>query len=324
MSEEKIQDKEIQEAMSGEVVDLPIMVASETDLSFYDLNEVDFDEKWNIRRPDKYRERVARKVQELLTDKYIRTPLEVAQVSDQGEVLRGVKGFIRYRALAHICEKYPDTYAEYFQGKVPYTLILCTEEERERLMMDHGSEELLDEYELLLAVERYLKRGYTEKQLAVVLTPLFFQLTNMGTKREFTTRVQAINETGHFEKFYDMGEMQLAFWRRRIQFFKRIIAAGPLAMNEFKRGVDGERPRITQAQAEKLKEATNGSEIQNILAPDDPKEPAPKGMGRAKIVEYLKVCHSKTLCKLMNIVLGELPQAELQAIEEMLVAMEKE
>ena len=54
-----------------EVVEAGIEVEAEENLSYYDLDEIDADPKWNIRRPDKYEERVERKMQELLTDLYI-------------------------------------------------------------------------------------------------------------------------------------------------------------------------------------------------------------------------------------------------------------
>lgn len=307
-----------------EVVEAGIDVDVEENLSYYELDEVDFSDQWNIRRPDKYEERVDRKMQELLTDLYIRTPLEVAQVLDADEVLRGVKGFIRHRALCRIRDEKPEIYSEYFEGKVPYTLVLCTEEQRERLMLDHGSEELLDEYELLLAVQKFLKRGYTQKKIAVILSPLFYQLADIKSKREYNTRIRTFHETGHFEKAYELGEIQLAYWRRRIQYYKRIIEGGPLCIQAFKDSVDGKRPRITQKQAEQIQEAVGDTlKMQELIeTKESEKNPASRGMGRAKLVQYRKVCHSTYIQKILDVILGELAQEALEPIEEELMRIE--
>jgi len=307
-----------------EVVEAGIDVDVEENLSYYELDEVDFSDQWNIRRPDKYEERVDRKMQELLTDLYIRTPLEVAQVLDADEVLRGVKGFIRHRALCRIRDEKPEIYSEYFEGKVPYTLVLCTEEQRERLMLDHGSEELLDEYELLLAVQKFLKRGYTQKKIAVILSPLFYQLADIKSKREYNTRIRTFHETGHFEKAYELGEIQLAYWRRRIQYYKRIIEGGPLCIQAFKDSVDGKRPRITQKQAEQIQEAVGDTlKMQELIeTKESEKNPASRGMGRAKLVQYRKVCHSTYIQKILDVILGELAQEALEPIEEELMKIE--
>jgi len=259
-----------------------------------------------------------------LTDLYIRTPLEVAQVLDADEVLRGVKGFIRHRALCRIRDEKPEIYSEYFEGKVPYTLVLCTEEQRERLMLDHGSEELLDEYELLLAVQKFLKRGYTQKKIAVILSPLFYQLADIKSKREYNTRIRTFHETGHFEKAYELGEIQLAYWRRRIQYYKRIIEGGPLCIQAFKDSVDGKRPRITQKQAEQIQEAVGDTlKMQELIeTKESEKNPASRGMGRAKLVQYRKVCHSTYIQKILDVILGELAQEALEPIEEELMKIE--
>lgn len=307
-----------------EVVEAGIDVDVEENLSYYELDEVDFSDQWNIRRPDKYEERVDRKMQELLTDLYIRTPLEVAQVLDADEALRGVKGFIRHRALCRIRDEKPEIYSEYFEGKVPYTLVLCTEEQRERLMLDHGSEELLDEYELLLAVQKFLKRGYTQKKIAVILSPLFYQLADIKSKREYNTRIRTFHETGHFEKAYELGEIQLAYWRRRIQYYKRIIEGGPLCIQAFKDSVDGKRPRITQKQAEQIQEAVGDTlKMQELIeTKESEKNPASRGMGRAKLVQYRKICHSTYIQKILDVILGELAQEALEPIEEELMKIE--
>lgn len=317
-------DEQIKAELEGEVIETGIDVEAEENLSYYNLDEVDFSEQWNIRRSDKYDERVERKMQELLTDKYIRTPLEVAQVTDQDDALRGVKGFLRHRALCRIRDEQPDIYKEYFEGKVPYTLVLCTEEQRERLMLDHGSEELLDEYELLLAVEKFLKRGFTQKKIAMILSPLFYQLADIKSKREYNSRVRTFRQTGHFEKYYSMGELQLDYWRRRIQYFIRIIEGGPQCKKAFRDSVDGLRPRITQAQAEKIKEAIGDAiKMQEIIAPKESNgEQSAKGMGRQKLVQYRKICHSVYLQKILDVILGEIAQNSMQEIEEELVEIE--
>ena len=249
----------------------------------------------------------------------------MAQVSDADDALRLVKGFLRHNALRRIRDEQPEIYSEYFEGKVPYTLVLCTEEQRERLMMDHGSEELLDEYELLLAVQKFLKRGYTQKKIAVVLSPLFYQLADIKSKREYNTRVKTFRETGHFEKDYELGEIQLHYWRRRIQYYIRIIEGGPQCIQAFKDSVDGKRPRITQKQAEQIKEAIGDAvKMQEIIASKEKEEtPASRGMGRAKLVQYRKICHSTYLQKILDVILGELAQEALEPVEKELMRVEE-
>ncbi len=316
-------DEIIKEEMEGEVVEAGIDVECAESLGYYDLDEVDFSDQWNIRRPDKYEERVDRKMQELLTDLYIRTPLEIAEVLDADNVLRGVKGFIRHRALCRIRDEKPEIYEEYFEGKVPYTVVACTEEQRERLMLDHGSEELLDEYELFCAVEKFLKRGYTQKKIAMVLSPLFYQLADIKSKREYNTRINTFRKEGHFEKDYSIGEIQLKYWRRRIQYYIRIIEGGALCKQAFKDSVDGLRPRITQAQAEKIQEAVGDViKMQEIIGSKEKEPQSPKGMGRAKLITYRKICHSAYLNKVIDIILGELAQDALQPLEEELMKIE--
>ena len=317
-------DKQIKEALEGEAINLGLSVQIDPEIKYLSLDEVDYAHKWNIRREDKYEERISRKMAELMNDLHIRTPLMVAAIGDAP--LRGTCGFIRDGALRRMRQEHPQIYKDHFEGKTPYRIVVCTEDERQRLMMDHGSEELLDEYELTLAVKKYVRLGRTEKEIAVLLSPLFYQLADHKSKREFNTRIAELREKGKSGKAHTVEELMLHYWRRRIQHYKRIVSAPPAALELHKRAIDGHpgAKRISMKEAEMLKECTNDADVQKLLLGNGNKEATPqvRGWGRAKCVEARKIIQSKYFALQMDVILGHEDAEKLIPAEEELVQIE--
>ena len=327
MTDKNIRIEEaIAAAMEGEPINADIDVQDSGELHYFDLDEVDFAHKHNIRREDKYESRIARKAQELMVDGFIRTALIVTEIIGSKDKPRGTCGFLRHGALRYIREKHPDVYAEKFHGKVPYRLLRGTEEQRQRLMLDHGSEELLDEYELALTVKKYLIMGLKESQIAVLLSPLFYQMTDQATKRKFNARVQELREKGSTQKALNMNQLNLHFWRRRVQHLKRIVSAPPAALTWHKEYVDGlpGRYAISQKCAEELRECQNDSEVISKIQSHSPSKSGDqvKGWGRARVLEARKITQSEYLGKQMDVILGEEDATVLVDLEEQLLRIE--
>lgn len=324
---------------SIEKADTQISADSQIGLSFLDIEEVDYDAKWNIRRNDKYAERVIRKVTELMADGYIKTPLTAALMrgAPEGTKPRGIAGFVRIRALKYIRERYPEFFEDHFAGKVPFRIIVDIDEPtRQRLMMDHGSEEQLDEFELLEAVGKYLRQGLSESAIAAILSPLFYQLAGLAEKKKYNDRLLELRDKGFVmsgtTKITTLQHMQLVTWRGRLQFYKRIVTAPSAAKEEFRKYVDGADDAVKKgwfAIAEHLQACKTNEdvyqyfdEIRSAQRTGD-KAPSARIWGIQKLKAAKAVCKSEYLGKQLDAALGdEIAAEQLLQLEDELQLIE--
>jgi len=220
--------------------------------SRYDIfDQCDFDPKYNIRDTTLQEARVTRKMSELLIDGYIRTPLVVCEMQGRnvttpagqpteagGNKFIGTCGFLRYNALCRIRAEKPDVWAAKFEGKIPFRVFTnVTEEERIKLLYDHGSEEGLDVVEIMTSMRRLLVQGFNEPQIASIMGKSFVSMASAGVKAEFNKRLEILEKDGVVEvakmKCKTIGAVVYYTFRRQIQDMKRVIKMPEIARAEW-------------------------------------------------------------------------------------------
>jgi len=288
-------------------------------------HDIDWAAKWNVRDESLYPARVARKVSELLQDKYIRTPLVACKIigSADDAPLVGACGFVRSRAIANIREKHPDVYRECF-STVPIMVIECTERERQLLMMDHGSEEPLNLYEAYLATKKMFKQNiWTQEEIAATLHTLYFQLANNQTRVEYEEKLDELRREGVVlkgsTKIKTESKLQLATWRGRIQFFQRIMNSPACVEKAFRAFILREAGgvKITYKMAEELdgsKEEDAQKYLDAIRAQKEEKSSgekkedtkgSPQFWGAAKLKSARAACRSHFLKTQLDAACGD-------------------
>ncbi len=251
-----------------------LVAAAANKVLFFSLEEVDYDKKWNIRA--EYDARVLRTYQRLLMDKVVRNPLVVARIiGEPANYHRGVAGFLRYRALLMIKERHPEIWAEFFEGKVPFRVYIgdngtgISETARHRLMLDHGTEEPLTQYEVFLAQEAYTKQGKTAAECCDLLAPLYYQLAKAAAKTTYDAEAKRIanGETvvRGVEKCRTMFALNKVFWRGRNQRFGEALAACPKVRDMYAQALQTGEPKLTDAEWKELFKATE-AEVDTLLS----------------------------------------------------------
>ncbi len=316
-----------------------IEIETDKELHYFNLDDVDYSTKWNVRRTDKYDERVTRKIAELKADGFIRTPLIVGDMNTTKDDAkpRGICGFLRHRALMWLRDNEPEFFKKHYEGQVPYRLVLNLDEPtRQRLMMDHGSEEELDMFELYLAVKRYVRQNRTEGEIANILSPLFYKLGGSRAKLALDARLDELRKHGFTmvgsKKVTTIEQARLETWRGKVQYFKRIASAHSLIEEEFKQYCDGDKDAIkfTSATAIEVDGIKNEEEAEEWLKQkradkDKPrKEKAPKTWGPKKLKSARNVCRSQILARQLDAALGDkVAQEELPDLEDELIRIEE-
>lgn len=306
------------------------------EIKFLDLDQVDFDPKWNIRDVSLMDGRVQRKVAELTTDGYIRTPLVACQMRDaKDQRPRGACGFLRYHALRWLQENEPEFFLAKFAGKIPFKVVAdATERDRELLMYDHGLEEELDEWEVFLAQKRLMRTGlYTQKAMINVLAKMYYKLAGVDERRRYNERLKELTENGMVligsQKVRTIEDARLHTFRGRFQYFQRIAESKQVVEDHFKKQCRGEKvPKITFKAAEELHKCDTDTEALEYLAAigkkQDSGDATPRTWGKGKLESAKKVTKSTYFVKQLEAALGDDAAASaLPELEDELIKIER-
>ena len=249
-----------------------LVAVASNEIVYLSLDTVDFTEPWNIRA--EYGARVLRTYQRLLTDRVVRNPLIVAKMLGEPEdYRRGVAGFLRYRALRMIQSKNPDVWAQFFEGKVPFRVYIgdgrgIEETARQRLMLDHGTEEPLSQLEVFLAQENYMRQGRTESECCDLLAPLYYQLAKAGIKTSYDADSKRIADgevvIRGSEKCRTMFALNKNVWRGRAQRFALAARACPEARALYVEMLQNGTPKFSDGEWREILSASP-AELANIL-----------------------------------------------------------
>lgn len=215
------------------------------------IHQFNFDPTLNVRDIGNYEAAVERKILELYKDKAIRTPLVVARLVSmkQEEKPVGVCGFLRSAALRQIAIRDTEFYNENFKDKVPFVLHDgITERERIALLLDHGSEEELDEYEVYLSQKRLMRQKgmYSQRAMIAMLARLYYRLAGAKDRATYDLALKELREKGYCLKgkqsCKSWEDVAMAMFRGRFQKYQRIFESSPCVEDAFRkhvRGLDG-------------------------------------------------------------------------------------
>ena len=216
-----------------------------------DIHEFNFDPTLNVRDMANYEAAVERKILELKKDKAIRTPLVIARLVSMKpeEKPVGVCGFLRSAALRQIAIRDSEFYEEHFRNKIPFVLHDgITERDRLALLLDHGSEEELDEYEVYLSQKRLMRQKgmYSQRAMIAMLARLYYRLAGAKDRATYDLAIKEVREKGYTLKGKQMcnswEDVAMAMFRGRFQKYQRIFESAPCVEDAFRkhiRGVEG-------------------------------------------------------------------------------------
>lgn len=214
-----------------------------------DIHDFNFDPTLNVRDFVNYEAAVERKILELRKDKAIRTPLVIARLVNMkdNEKPIGVCGFLRSEALRKIAVRDPDFYGNYFKNKVPFILHNgITERERLAILLDHGSEEELDEYEVYLSQKRLMRQKgmYTQRAMVALLHRLYYRLTGAKNRQIYDLALTELRDKGYTLKGKQAcrtwEDVAFAMFRGRFQRYQRIFESAPCVEEAFRKYIRGE------------------------------------------------------------------------------------
>lgn len=335
----KAKSKAASEATQEQQEDLPedmTAINVDANIEFLDLDQVDFNPKWNIRDADLMDDRVQRKVAELTTDGYIRTPLVACQMKDApNQKPRGACGFLRYHALRWLQENEPKYFLERFAGKIPFKVVAnATERDRELLMYDHGLEEELNEWEVYKAQVRLMRTGlYTQKAMINILAKMYYKLAGADERRRYNERLKDLTENGMVligsQKVRTVEDARLHTFRGRFQYFQRIAESKQVVEDHFKKQCAGEKvPKITFKAAEELHKCDSDTEAMEYLAAIGKKqksgESTARTWGKGKLESAKKVTKSSYFGRQLEAALGnDEAAAALPELEDELLKIER-
>jgi hypothetical protein len=213
-----------------------------------DIHQFNFDPTLNVRDMANYEAAVERKVLELYKDKAIRTPLVVARLVSMKpeEKAIGVCGFLRSAALRQISIRDAEFYNENFKDKIPFVLHDgITERERIALLLDHGSEEELDEYEVYLSQKRLMRQKgmYSQRAMIAMLARLYYRLAGAKDRATYDLALKELREKGYTLKgkqsCKSWEDVAMAMFRGRFQKYQRIFESAPCVDDAFRKHVRG-------------------------------------------------------------------------------------
>jgi len=209
------------------------------DLRQMAYDQIEYADKWNVRDPKLYAERARLKLTELEADGMIRTPLVAVYMEKQDPATKPilVVGHVRIRAVELMKTENPALFAKSFTTIPVMVLSGVTEDQRHRLVLDHGSEIALKEHEVYNEYKKLCRCGYTQKQISNMLSKLFYKLARAKHQMEFDKRVTAIRHTGSFfigkSEFLLMSDVAQQTWRGHMQYFERIMKSPPCVEKEW-------------------------------------------------------------------------------------------
>jgi hypothetical protein len=303
-----------------------------------DIHQFNFSPELNVRDVANYEAAVERKILELYKDKAIRTPLVVARLVSMKpeEKPIGVCGFLRSAALRQIAIRDATFYNENFKDKVPFVLHEgITERERLALLLDHGSEEELDEYEVYLSQKRLMRQKgmYSQRAMIAMLSRLYYRLAGAKDRSTYDTALRELRERGYTLKgkqsCKSWEDVAMAMFRGRFQKYQRIFESAPCVEDAFRkhiRGADG-GVDITFKMAEEL-HGMREEDAKKYLALKRQGTIGPKEESRhwtKPVLESAKVaCKSHYLGQQLAAALGDATaQAGLPDLEDELLMIER-
>ena len=330
---QKAETKKLEMELAGVGVDL-----SKGVLQYMDVNELDYRDKWNVRDPGLYPQRVATKLAELETDQMIRTPLVVARLVGMAPNSKPIviSGHVRCRALAQMAALRPELYNAKFQGKIPVIVLEgITEEQRRRLVLDHGSEIQLDESEV--AQEQWrLMRAYPGQRRLIcnMLSRCYFQLADAASRTIYNVKLQEFRENGFVksgqQRFDTLQKVIENVWKGRYQKYQRLVEAPENVRLEWLRACSGDATATKGISGKFLetlcKSTSEQAEALMTTKRSDVEEKRDKRTliwGPARLIAAKSVCKSHYYMTQLNAALGDAEAARsLPGLEEELVKIE--
>lgn len=327
----KTQDLEKLEKELGEIgVNL---ANGELKLLCYD--EVDYADKWNVRDPKLYAERARLKLSELEADGMIRTPLVAVYMEKQNPDTKPilVVGHVRIRAVELMRTENRKMFDANFATIPVMVLKGVTEEQRRRLVLDHGSEIPLREHEVYLEYKKLCRCGYTQKQIANMLSKLFYKLSRPRHQMEFDKRITAIRKTGSFmigkSEFVKMSDVAQQTWRGHMQYFERLMKSPACVEKEWLAYMTGDANAVyPDRNWVQILVKLDGEEAQAAIdakraSRGDKKEGVHKVWQAARLMQARSACQSRYYQVQLDAALGVEGAAEkLPDLEEELVQFE--
>lgn len=299
-------------------------------------SELDYDAKWNVRAKGLYEDRVKRKLTELEADGMIRTPLVAVFLQGQKPGTKPIvsAGHLRARAVERMDKENPDLFKKSF-SKIPVLILKdVTEEQRRRLVLDHGSEITLREDEVYLEFKKLCRCGYKMKPIANMLSKLFYQLARPKHQSEFNKRMEEWRKTGTFmigkSEFKSKEDVANQTWRGHMQYFERIMKSPACVEKEWLAYMNGDQNAIypdrkfveltvkmTPTEAQEAIEKKRGSK-------DNKKDSNHKVWGAARLVQARSACQSRYYQAQLDAALGNSEATiQLPDLEEELVRFEQ-
>jgi hypothetical protein len=305
-------------------------------LGLYRFDEIDYADKWNVRDPKLYADRVPQKLGELEADGMIRTPLVavrlVGMTDDQKPIL--VVGHIRVRAVAMMETMNPALFKSSF-SKIPVIVIPnVTEDQRRRLVLDHGSEIALREDEVYKEYKRLCRCGYGQKQISNMLSKLFYRLASSKNQTVFDKRQAEFRRTGSFligkSEFTNASDVAHQTWRGHMQYFERLMKAPKCVEGEWLAYMSGDANAVYPDRAwvqvlVKLDPREAQAAIdEKRAAKGDKKKSAKLVWGAARLIQARSACQSRYYQTQLDAALGrEEAATKLPDLEDELVMFER-
>lgn len=302
------------------------------------FSELDYDAKWNVRKKSLYEDRVKRKLTELESDGMIRTPLVavylVGQQLDTKPIVSA--GHLRIRAVELMSKTNKPLFEQGFK-KIPVLILKnVTEDQRRRLVLDHGSEITLREDEVYLEFKKLTRCGYKHKPIANMLSKLFYQLARPKHQAEFNKRMEEFRKTGTFmigkSEFRSAEDVAHQTWRGHCQYFQRILESpGDLVEKEWLAYMDGDANAIYPDRkfVELTHKCKTATEVKELIdkkrgTKEGKKTSNHKVWGPARLVQARSACQSHYYQVQLDAALGnEAATLQLPDLEDELVRIEQ-
>lgn len=299
------------------------------------IHDFNFDPTFNVRDVQNYDAAVQRKIEELRRDMAIRTPLQAAVLVTQspGEKPIGVCGFLRSAALKALAVSDPDFFHEHF-ATIPIIVHQgITERERISMLLDHGSEEELDEYEVYLSEKRLIRQKgmYSQRAQIAMLSRLFYRLAGAKDRTGYDLTLKELREKKVVMKgktiCKEQADVAFLFFRGRYQYYQRIAESAPCVEEAFRKFVRGEEGgvHITFKMAEQLHGLSAEGARQVLDAALGGKAPTEsQHWTKPVLANALATSKSEYYTAQLKAALGDVEsQGKLHDLEDELIAIEK-
>jgi hypothetical protein len=244
-----------------------------------------------------------------------------------------VVGHVRIRAVELMKTENPALFEKAFTTIPVMILRGVTEDQRRRLVLDHGSEIALREDEVYVEYKKLCRCGYTQKQISNMLSKLFYKLARPLHQLEFDKRVTAVRHTGSFfvgkSEFVLMSDVACQTWRGHMQYFERIMKSPSCVEKEWLAYMSGDANAVypdrnwVQVLVKLSAEEAQTAIDEKRAAKGDKKEGGTKIWGAARLIQARSACQSRYYQVQLDAALGK-PEAAilLPGLEEELTQFE--